>query len=116
MEAVKEHSVNMQTYVDKRIDDLEKLMVTNLTLDRIAVAQYSKTNDEWKLLHNGLQRKMEEDKNMFVTREMLDKANELTIKQNQITQSRLMARVAIIGLLISALMLALTFYVIFGKK
>jgi hypothetical protein len=63
----------------KEMKWMKRYVDTNFKLDRKAVDQYSKTNDEWKTLHNGLQRKMEEDRNQYVTREMLNKQSLLII-------------------------------------
>lgn len=71
--------INIKDYIDIRISSLEKYIDSNLTSDRKAVDQYSKTNDEWKTMHNGLQRKMEEDRSQYVTREALNKQTLLII-------------------------------------
>lgn len=85
----------LKAYIDTKYDSLKTYVDSNLASDRKAVDQYSKTNDEWKLLHNGLQRKMEDDRNMYVTREMLD-------KQTQLILSRVMMVASVLGLLITA--------------
>lgn len=85
----------LKAYIDGRYDALKMYIDANFTADRKAVDQYSKTNDEWKLLHNGLQRKMEEDRNMYVTREMLE-------KQTQLIWSRVVTIASVLGLLITA--------------
>ena len=71
--------INLKDYTDAQIKSLKEYADTNFTLDRKAVDQYSKTNDEWKLLHNGLQRKMEEDRANYVTKDMLNKQSLLII-------------------------------------
>lgn len=65
--------VNPKEYTDQRIEDLKSYIDSNFSQDRKAVDQYSKTNDEWKNLHNGLQRKMEDDRGNYITREMMNK-------------------------------------------
>lgn len=64
--------IDLKEYIDSRIEALKELMDVNLALDRKAVEQYSKTNDEWKLLHNGLQRKMEDERGKYVVQENYD--------------------------------------------
>ena len=46
---------------ERRLTDAE------FTAIRRAVDKYSATTDEWKALHNGLQRKMEEQGKTFIT-------------------------------------------------
>lgn len=64
--------IDIKEYVDNRFEALEKYMNINFMLDRKAVEQYSKTNDEWKLLHNGLQRKLEEERGKYVILDRYD--------------------------------------------
>lgn len=64
--------IDIKEYIDRRFDALEKYMNINFELDRKAVEQYSKTNDEWKLLHNGLQRKLEEERGKYVYQDRYD--------------------------------------------
>lgn len=65
-------NIELKQYIDERFASLEKLMNINFELDRKAVDQYSKTNDEWKFLHNGLQRKMEEERGKYVVQDRYD--------------------------------------------
>lgn len=65
-------NIELKQYIDERFEALEKLMNVNFELDRKAVEQYSKTNDEWKVLHNGLQRKLEEERGKYVAQERYD--------------------------------------------
>ncbi len=81
-------NINIKDYIDTKVQGLRDYIDSNLGQDRKAVDQYSKTNDEWKSLHNGLQRKMEEDRDNYVTRDMMNKQSILII--------------AIIGLLLAA--------------
>lgn len=71
--------IEIKDYVDSKVDSLKDYVDSNFQQDRKAVDQYSKTNDEWKNLHNGLQRKMEEDRGQYITREMLNKQTMLII-------------------------------------
>ena len=64
--------IDIKEYIDRRLNDLEKYMNINFELDRKAVEQYSKTNDEWKVLHNGLQRKLEEERGKYVYQDRYD--------------------------------------------
>lgn len=72
-------NINIKDYIDSKINDLRIYIDSNLNQDRRAVDQYSKTNDEWKNLHNGLQRKMEDDRGNYVTKEMMNKQSVLII-------------------------------------
>lgn len=91
--------MDLKDYIDQRFKDFKDYIDSNLYLDRKAVDQYSKTNDEWKGLHNGLQRKMEEDKNNFVTKDMLDKQSQLVFTK--------------VSILIAVISLAILIYVTF---
>lgn len=71
--------ITSKDYIDGKINSLKEYTDSNFQQDRKAVDQYSKTNDEWKNLHNGLQRKMEDDRGQYVTREMLNKQTTLII-------------------------------------
>lgn len=71
--------IKTRKYVNNQVRWLEKTMDTNLERDRKAVDQYSKTNDEWKLLHNDLIRKMERDREQFVTKADLARQTKLII-------------------------------------
>lgn len=64
--------IDLLDYIDHRFASLKEYIDVNFLLDRKAVEQYSKTNDEWKLLHNGLQRKMEEERGKYVVQERYD--------------------------------------------
>lgn len=82
-------------YINNQIKWLKRLLEAKIEDDRKAVDQYSKTNDEWKIMHNGLQRKMEEDRGQYVTKEMLD-------KQTQLQNNRTIAIVTVVGIVITA--------------
>jgi hypothetical protein len=58
--------VSLKKYVDKIFELNEKAL--NKALEELK---------EWKELHNGLQRKMEEDKNMYVTKKDLADSTKL---------------------------------------
>lgn len=111
-----DQSITMQEYLDKQIEWMEKIVENKTRLeaqivaarlegeirvlqtmvadDRAAVIQYSKTNDEWKNMHNDLSRKMADDKAHFVTREMM-------ADQSKIIISRVGAVVGIIAVAVS---------------
>jgi len=71
--------MKLRDYIDQRFRDAKDYVDSNLYQDRKAVDQYSKTNDEWKAMHNGLQRKMEEDRSLYVTKEQMNKQSVLII-------------------------------------
>lgn len=87
--------ISTKKYVDGKVKELIRWSRSNFKLDRKAVDQYSKTNDEWKTMHNGLQRKMEEDRGKYVTKEDLNRQTKLIL--------------AVVGILI-------TVYEVFIKK
>lgn len=91
-------------YINNQIKWLKRLLEAKIEDDRKAVDQYSKTNDEWKIMHNGLQRKMEEDRGQYVTKEMLD-------KQSQLQTNRTVAIVTITGIVIGALIKLLDIFI-----
>jgi hypothetical protein len=74
-------SVSMKEYVDARISDLKDMLSEGNRLAEKAIDQYSKTTDEWKTLHNGLQRKNDDDRNMFVRKEDADKQSKLNMQR-----------------------------------
>jgi len=98
--------VTIKEYVDSQMESMKVYVDSNFQLDRKAVDQYSKTNDEWKLLHNGLQRKMEDDRGLYVTKDMMD-------EQSKLLWSRMVQIVTIAGIIVGAL---ITIYNTFIKK
>ena len=75
------NSVSMRDYVDARFDDLKEMLSTIDRLNAKAIDQYSKTTDEWKALHNDLQRKLQDDRNMYVTKEAAEKQSKANFQK-----------------------------------
>lgn len=71
--------IKTRKYINNQVRWLEKTMNVNFERDRKAVDQYSKTNDEWKLLHNDLQRKMERDRDQYVTKTDLNRQTKVIL-------------------------------------
>jgi len=67
-------AVSIKDYVDTRFEDLKEMLKEIQLLNAKATDQYSKTTDEWKTLHNDLQRKIQDDRNMYVRKEDLKKS------------------------------------------
>jgi hypothetical protein len=93
-------SVSMRDYVDARIDDLKEMLATIDRLNAKAIDQYSKTTDEWKVLHNDLQRKLQDDRNMFVKKEDADKETKAIFQRTTVI---IMVVSIIVGVLFSVL-------------
>lgn len=81
--------IDIKEYIDSQFKAMRDYVDINFALDRKAVDQYSKTNDEWKLLHNGLQRKMEEERGKYVYQERYDQAQKLISDKMSESYSRL---------------------------
>ena len=84
-------NVSMKDYLDGRIDDIrdrfadfDKYVNKIFELNAKAIDQYSKTTDEWKVLHNDLQRKLQDDRNMFVTKEDADKRQRFMMQRTTV--------------------------------
>jgi len=63
--------VKTERYVEKRVYDLKAYFDAEMSSMRRAVDKYSETTDEWKELHNGLQRQMEKERGEFIKKDEL---------------------------------------------
>ena len=97
----------MKDYLDGRIDDIrdrfadfDKYVNKIFELNAKAIDQYSKTTDEWKVLHNDLQRKLQDDRNMFVTKDDASKQAKLTLQRTTVI---ILIVSIIVGILFSVL-------------
>jgi hypothetical protein len=77
-------TVSLRDYVDARIDDLKEMLATIDRLNAKAIDQYSKTTDEWKILHNDLQRKLQDDRNMYVKKEDAEKESKAIFQRTTV--------------------------------
>lgn len=61
--------IKTRKYVAERINESIRYFDAEIMSIRRAVDKYSDTNDEWKSLHNGLQRAMEKERQDFMRKD-----------------------------------------------
>jgi hypothetical protein len=71
--------IRTHIYVKERIDELRKHYDAEISAIRRAVDKYSDTNDEWKELHNGLQRQMEKERTEFLKKDELSRIIQILV-------------------------------------
>ena len=63
--------IKTEKYVKEKIGEVRQYFEAEVSAIRRAVDKYSDTNDEWKSLHNGLQRQMEKERQEFLKKDEL---------------------------------------------
>ena len=58
-----------ERYIEVKIEESRRYFDSEIASIRRAVDKYSDTNDEWKSLHNGLQRSMEKERQEFMRKD-----------------------------------------------
>lgn len=71
--------IRTRKYVEDRLRDLRRYYDAELEAMRRAVDKYSVTNDEWKEIHNGLQRQMEHERAIFLKKDELGRMVQLLV-------------------------------------